>query len=184
MVWFTDRSRPPRTTTDDIVLVQQDVDGADAVGEHGDPGGVQVPGDELGGGAGINDHHRAVLDEFGGPATDRVLLLGELQVPLVDRQLRRTGQRDAAVGAGDVPALAQPAQVTAHRGERHPEPFGDLLDTQRAGLHCLQQLQDLLPAPRAAHIPAPRHQIGRGFVHGLRAGMVQLTGVIMFAHSD
>ena len=141
-----------------------------------------MPGDELGGGAGINDHHRAVLDEFGGPATDRVLLLGELQVPLVDRQLRRTGQRDSAVGAGDVPALAQPAQVPAHRGERHPEPFGDLLDTQRAGLHRLQQLQDLLPAPRAAHIPAPRHQIGRGSVRVFRAAAVHLGGVIMFAH--
>ena len=79
--------RPQPPTQDEhrhIVFAQQDVDGADAVGEHGDPGGVQVPGDELGGGAGINDHHRAVLDEFGGPATDRVLLLGELRSGFVD----------------------------------------------------------------------------------------------------
>ena len=46
----------------------------------------------------------------------------------------------------------------------------------------LQQLQNLLPAPRPAHIPAPRHQIGRGFAHVFRAAAVHLGGVIMFAH--
>ena len=111
-------------------MSEQDVDGADAVGEHGDLGGVQVPGDELGGGAGIEDHDRAVLDQFGGPAADGVLLRGELQMPLVDRQLGRAGQRDTAVGAGDVPVLVQSAEVAAHRGERDAESFGDLLHAQ------------------------------------------------------
>ena len=127
------RAQPAAENDDRGVLVaEQNVDRADAVGEHGDVGGIQVPRDELGGGAGVQDHDRAVCDQFGRVTADGVLLCGELQVALVDRQLGRAGQGDAAVGAGDVPVLVQSAQVASHRGERDAESFGDLLHAQGA----------------------------------------------------
>ena len=87
-------------------------------------------------------------------------------MPLVDRQLGRAGQRDTAVGAGDVPVLVQPTEVASHRGERHAEPLGDLLHAQRAGFDRLQELQDLLAPLRTADIPATRDQF---IVGGLAA---------------
>ena len=72
---LVDRAQPAAQDDHrDVLFVEQDVDRADAVGEDRDIGGVQVPGDELGGGAGVDDHHRAVVDQFRGPTADRVLL--------------------------------------------------------------------------------------------------------------
>ena len=61
------RAQPAAQDDDrDVLVAEQDVDRADAVGEDGDVGGVQVPCDELGRGAGVEDHHGAVADQFGG----------------------------------------------------------------------------------------------------------------------
>ena len=89
-----------------------------------------MPCDELGCGAGVEDHDCAVVDQFGRLTANGVLLCGELQMSLVDRQLGRAGQRDTAVGAGDVPVLVQSTEVASHRGERDAESLGDLLHAQ------------------------------------------------------
>ena len=101
-------------------------------------------------------------------------------MPLVDRQLGRAGQRDAAVGAGDVPVLVQPTEVASHRGEGDVEPLGDLLHAQCAGFDCLEELQNLLSPLRAADIAATCDQFIVGaFVHGGGSGALHVASLIV-----
>ena len=135
-----------------------------------------MPGDELGGGAGVQDHHRAGADQSGGLTADGVLLGSELQVPLVNGQLSRAGQRDSAIGAGDVPVLVQPTEVASHRGEGDVEPLGDLFHAQCTGFDCLEELQNLLSPLRAADIAATCDQFIVGaFVHGGGSGALPVV---------
>jgi len=55
---------------------------------------------------------------------------GELQMPLVDRQLAGPVRADTRVGAGDVPVLMQSTEVASHGGERDAESLGDFLHAQ------------------------------------------------------
>jgi len=82
-------------------------------------------------------------------SADGILLCGELQMPLVDRQLGRACQRHTAVGAGDVPVLMQSTEVASHGGERDAESLGDFPPRSVNRIRRCEVVPEILPLAAA-----------------------------------